>query len=110
MELMGLYKYGKVFKNRMYLNVIYTGYMYDTSYHTAFNDMTMNDLCNFEATDNRFVLGTRTRDRALQPGTSRIPVDWNNRSDEQRHVPIYPDDHLRPAFPPADGGHGGWHT
>lgn len=46
MEFMGLYKYDKLFKNRMYLNVIYTGYMYATNYHTAFNDNTLNDLCN----------------------------------------------------------------
>lgn len=46
MQLMGLYKYNKVFKNRMYLNVIYTSYMYATAYHTAYNDETLPELCD----------------------------------------------------------------
>lgn len=48
MELMGLYKFDKVFKNRMYFNVIYTSYMYATAYHTAYNDNTLGELCNAE--------------------------------------------------------------
>lgn len=43
--LMGLDKYNKMFKNRMYFNVIYTSYMYATSYHTAYNDNTLSELC-----------------------------------------------------------------
>lgn len=46
MEFMGLYKYNKQFKNRMYLHVMYTSYMYATSYHTAYNDGTLADLCD----------------------------------------------------------------
>lgn len=45
-ELMGLAKYDKMFKNRMYFNVIYTSYMYATSYHTAYNDETLSELCD----------------------------------------------------------------
>lgn len=44
--LMGLEKYGKMFANRMYFNVIYTSYMYATSYHTAYNDETLPELCD----------------------------------------------------------------
>lgn len=44
--LMGLEKYGKMFRNRMYFNVIYTSYMYATSYHTAYNDNTLSELCD----------------------------------------------------------------
>lgn len=46
MELMGLFKYNRPFKNRMYFNVIYTSYMYATSYHTGYNDSTLPELCN----------------------------------------------------------------
>lgn len=46
MMLMGLFKYNKVFKNRMYFNVTYRGYMYATSYHTAYNESTMPELCD----------------------------------------------------------------
>lgn len=48
MQLMGLYKYDKTFKNRMYLNVMYTSYMYATAYHTAYNDETLPELCDVE--------------------------------------------------------------
>lgn len=48
MDFMGLRKYGKVFKNRSYFHVIYTSYMYATSYRTAYNDNTLGDLCNEE--------------------------------------------------------------
>lgn len=44
--LMGLEKYGRMFHNRMYLHVIYTSYMYATSYHTAYNDNTLGELCD----------------------------------------------------------------
>ena len=46
MMLMGLFKYNKVFKNRMYFNVTYRGYMYATSYHTAYHADTMDELCD----------------------------------------------------------------
>lgn len=46
--LMGLEKYGKMFANRMYLHVIYTSYMYATSYHTAYNDETLPEICSEE--------------------------------------------------------------
>lgn len=45
-ELLGLAKYGKMFRNRMYLNVMYHSYMYSTSYHTAYHDDTLGELCN----------------------------------------------------------------
>ena len=46
MQLLGLEKYDKMFRNRMYLNVMYQSYMYATSYHTAYNQTTMSDICN----------------------------------------------------------------
>lgn len=46
MEFLGLFKYNKVFKNRMYLNVIYKSYMYASPYHTAYNANTMGSVCN----------------------------------------------------------------
>lgn len=45
-EFMGLRKYDKMFKNRMYFHVIYKSFMYATSYRTAYNDNTLDDLCN----------------------------------------------------------------
>lgn len=48
MELMGLYKYDKTFKNRMYLHVMYTSYMYATAYHTAYNDETLPEICDVQ--------------------------------------------------------------
>ena len=45
-HLMGLVKYNKMFRNRMYLHVMYTSYMYATSYHTAYNDGTLSELCD----------------------------------------------------------------
>ncbi len=47
-QLMGLVKYNKVFKNRMYFNVMYHSYMYATSYHTGYHDDTLSELCNDE--------------------------------------------------------------
>ena len=44
--LLGLDKYDRMFKNRMYFNVIYKSYMYATSYHTAYNISTLAELCN----------------------------------------------------------------
>ena len=44
--LLGLEKYDRMFHNRMYFNVIYTSYMYSTSYHTAYHDDTLGELCN----------------------------------------------------------------
>lgn len=46
MMFLGLFKYDKVFKNRLYFNVTYRGYMYATSYHTAYHESTMPELCN----------------------------------------------------------------
>lgn len=46
MEFMGLFKYNKVFKNRMYLHVMYHSYMYASPYHTAYNANTMNSICD----------------------------------------------------------------
>lgn len=44
-ELMGLQKYGRMFKNRMYFHVVYgDAYMYATSFRTAYHDNTMVDL------------------------------------------------------------------
>lgn len=37
-----------MFKNRMYFNVMYTSYMYSTSYRTSYNVSTMGDLCSLE--------------------------------------------------------------
>lgn len=57
MMLMGLFKYNKVFKNRMYLNVTYRGYMYATSYHTAFHESTMPELCDVNQLTNKSLWG-----------------------------------------------------
>lgn len=46
MQLLGLEKYDKMFRNRMYLNVMYQSYMYATSYHTAYNQTTMSEICD----------------------------------------------------------------
>lgn len=46
MELLGLEKYDKMFKNRIYLNVMYQSFMYATAYHTAYNQTTMGDVCD----------------------------------------------------------------
>lgn len=46
MQLMGLEKYDKMFRNRTYLNVMYQSYMYATSYHTAYNQTTMSEVCD----------------------------------------------------------------
>lgn len=46
MQLLGLAKYDKMFRNRMYLNVMYQSYMYATSYHTAYNQNTMSEVCD----------------------------------------------------------------
>lgn len=43
---MGLYRYGRTFPNRMRFIVIYTSYMYATSYYTAYNDSTLPQLCD----------------------------------------------------------------
>ncbi|MEG2855014.1 M60 family metallopeptidase [Bacteroides sp.] len=45
-QLLGLEKYDKMFKNRMYLNVMYHSYMYATSYHTAYHKSTMNAIAD----------------------------------------------------------------
>lgn len=56
-ELMGLFKYGKAFRNRMHFIVIYTSYMYATSYYTAYNDGTLGELCNPEALSTGSIWG-----------------------------------------------------
>lgn len=45
-EFIGLEKYGKMFHNRMCFTVMYTSYMYSTSYHTAYHDDTLAELCD----------------------------------------------------------------
>lgn len=45
-EFIGLKKYDKMFNNRMCFTVIYTSYMYATSYHTAYHDDTLAELCD----------------------------------------------------------------
>ncbi len=45
-RMLGLEKYDKMFRNRMYLNVMYHSYMYATSYHTAYNQETMSEVCD----------------------------------------------------------------
>lgn len=57
MLLMGLFKYNKVFKNRMYFNVTYRGYMYATSYHTAYHESTMPDLCDVSKLTDKSLWG-----------------------------------------------------
>ena len=44
--LLGLFKYGGMFKNRMYLSVMYHSYMYASSYHTGYHRNTMSGICN----------------------------------------------------------------
>lgn len=46
MKHMGLEKYNCMFNNRLYFHVIYTSYMYSGSYHTAYHNNTMPELCN----------------------------------------------------------------
>ncbi len=46
MELLGLYKYNKVFKNHMYCNVAYHNFMYATWGHTAYSYGTNKDVLN----------------------------------------------------------------
>lgn len=46
-EFLGLVKYDKMFKNRMYFNVMYgDSYMYSTSYRTSYSIGTIADLCD----------------------------------------------------------------
>lgn len=46
-QLMGLYKYEKLFDNRMYFHVVYgDSYMYATSYRTAYHEGTLSELCD----------------------------------------------------------------
>ena len=45
-EFIGLERYGKMFNNRMCFTVMYTSYMYSTSYHTAYHDDTLAELCD----------------------------------------------------------------
>ncbi|MGL4327807.1 MAG: M60 family metallopeptidase, partial [Tannerellaceae bacterium] len=46
-QLMGLYKYDKLFDNRMYFHVVYgDSYMYATSYRTAYHEGTLSELCD----------------------------------------------------------------
>ncbi len=46
-EFMGLYKYNRLFRNRIYLHVDYSSmWMYATSYHTGYNIQTMSRICD----------------------------------------------------------------
>ena len=56
-ELLGLVRYDKVFKNRMYFHVMYTSYMYATAYRTAYNDETLGELCDENALATRACWG-----------------------------------------------------
>ncbi len=49
MELLGLYKYNRVFKNRMALIVMYSGYMHATWGRTAYNYTTINTILSANA-------------------------------------------------------------
>ncbi len=49
MELLGLFKYNKVFKNHMYCNVAYHGFMYATWGHTAYSYGTNAKILNPES-------------------------------------------------------------
>ncbi len=46
MELLGLYKYNRVFKNHMYCNVAYHSFMYATWGHTAYSYPTNKNILN----------------------------------------------------------------
>lgn len=43
-EFLGLEKYNRIFKNRMYFNVMYKPSMYATSYRTSYNESTLSKL------------------------------------------------------------------
>ncbi len=43
-DFMGLYKYNRLPVNRAYFHVVYTSYMYSTSYRTAYNVSTMSAI------------------------------------------------------------------
>ena len=47
-EFMGLEKYDRMFGNRMYFHVMYTSYMYATSYRTAYNSSTLSSILDPE--------------------------------------------------------------
>lgn len=47
-QLLGLEKYDKMFKNRMYFNVMYHQHMYATNYHTGYNANTISNIGNEE--------------------------------------------------------------
>lgn len=80
MQLMGLEKFDKMFRNRMYLNVIYKDYMYATSYHTAYNRTTMGEICNPEKLKTNACWGpaheighcNQTRPGLLWGGTTEV--------------------------------------
>ena len=47
MEFMGLVKYNKLFKNRMYFHIHYGDtHMFASAYHTAYSAKTMENMCN----------------------------------------------------------------
>ena len=56
-ELLGLVRYNRFFKNRMYFHVMYTSYMYATDYRTAYNDDTLAELCDETALATRACWG-----------------------------------------------------
>lgn len=45
-QLLGLEKYDKIYHNRQYFHVMYTSYMYATSYRTAYNETTLYAVCD----------------------------------------------------------------
>lgn len=57
MEHMGLKKYNRMFHNRMYFCVMYGSYMYASSYHTAYNDGTLTELCDYDLVSTSAIWG-----------------------------------------------------
>lgn len=52
-KFMGLMKYDtpdkpRIFRNRMYFNVMYKSYMYSTAYRTAYHVKTLPEICNVD--------------------------------------------------------------
>lgn len=80
MDFMGLFKYNKVFNNRSYLHVMYHSYMYATSYHTAYNDETLDALTNVQNLKTGGIWGpaheighcNQTRPGLLWAGTTEV--------------------------------------
>lgn len=57
-EFMGVYRYGKLFNNRMYMHVVYDdSYMYATAYRTAYQEGTIAELANPDQLRNGSIWG-----------------------------------------------------